>query len=628
MLAGAKIGGVLGLREARLAGGSPALDGYRLEVHVGMQCVGLRADGGLRLIGAHIRGQLDLSGARLRNTDDAALGADGVQIDQDLFCRSDSDGQRFEADGELRVIGAHIGGQFDLRGAHLSNVNGTALNAEGVQIDQDLFCRGDDDGQRFETDGELSLIGAHIGGMLDASGARLTNTDGRALNAPRLHVDQSMYCRGDVGGQRFEADGELGLLNAHISGQLDLSGARLSNANGIALNADGIEIGEHLICRCDDDDGQRFEADGELSLLGSHVAGQLDLRGAHLSNADGRALNADGLRVDQDLICRKDETGQRFEAEGELRLIGAHIGGQLTLLGARLRNAYGPVLHAEGLQVDQDMYCYVQAGDRFETDGEVSLLGAQIGGQLDLSGARLSNARGLALDFERGRASRLTLPRLADRDASVDLAHAEVSQFDDDPAPASPGESGYLARVTGLTYHSLGPNSGDSAARLAWLSRATDGYVPQAYDQLAEAYRRAGLDDDAKTVMIAKQVRRRETLGTLGKVVSVTLGAPVGYGYRTWRAAAALLALVVIGWIVFSLAHPAHMTATRPEAQLPDFRALLYSLDAVLPVVNLGQEISWSPQGVAHYWYGFSALVGWLLGLGLVAFLTARFFRE
>jgi hypothetical protein len=31
---------------------------------------------------------------------------------------------------------------------------------------------------------------------------------------------------------------------------------------------------------------------------------------------------------------------------------------------------------------------------------------------------------------------------------------------------------------------------------------------------------------------------------------------------------------------------------------------------------------------VAHYWYGFSAVVGWLLGLGLVAFLTARFFRE
>ena len=159
---------------------------------------------------------------------------------------------------------------------------------------------------------------------------------------------------------------------------------------------------------------QRFEADGELSLLGGHIAGQLDLRGAQLRNADGCALNADGLRVDQDLLFRRDDTGPRFEADGELRLIGAHIGGQLTLLGARLRNANGPTLHAEGLQVDQDMYCYAEADERFETDGQIGLLGAQIGGHLDLGGARLINARGLALDFERGRAGRLTLPRLPD----------------------------------------------------------------------------------------------------------------------------------------------------------------------------------------------------------------------
>ena len=165
--------------------------------------------------------------------------------------------------------------------------------------------------------------------------------------------------------------------------------------------------------------------------------------------------------------------------------------------------------------------------------------------------------------------------------------------------------------------------------RLAWLRRATDGYVPQAYDQLADAYRRAGLDDDAKKVMIAKQVQRRETLGPLGKVASFTLGAPVGYGYQDLarrrgarRDRCDRLARVHAG------ASGTHGRNSSGATQMPDFRGLLYSLDAVLPVVNLGQEIAWSPQGFAQIWYGFSVLVGWLLGLGLVAFLTARFFRE
>jgi hypothetical protein len=105
------------------------------------------------------------------------------------------------------------------------------------------------------------------------------------------------------------------------------------------------------------------------------------------------------------------------------------------------------------------------------------------------------------------------------------------------------------------------------------------------------------------------------------------LDAAVGYGYRTWRALGALLAIIGIGWLVFACASWDHLTAVK--AQRPRFEPWLYSIDAVLPVINLGQETAWAPTGLLfELWYAFSVVAGWLLGLGLIAALTAALFRE
>ena len=70
------------------------------------------------------------------------------------------------------------------------------------------------------------------------------------------------------------------------------------------------------------------------------------LSGAHLTGADGPALNADNLTVDRDMFC-----GEGFTAEGEVHLSGAHVGGQLDLSGAHLTGIDGPALIAELLTV-------------------------------------------------------------------------------------------------------------------------------------------------------------------------------------------------------------------------------------------------------------------------------------
>lgn len=83
------------------------------------------------------------------------------------------------------------------------------MSADGITVDQSLFCR-----NGFTARGEVGLVSTRIGWTLEFDGADLTNPDGRALNADGLTVDQNMDCRNG-----FSARGEVRLVNATIGGR-------------------------------------------------------------------------------------------------------------------------------------------------------------------------------------------------------------------------------------------------------------------------------------------------------------------------------------------------------------------------------------------------------------------------
>ena len=111
----------------------------------------------------------------------------------------------------FNLVGAHIGGNLSFDGARLTNPEDVALNADGLTVDQSLFCGG------FSAQGEVRLTGAHVGGRLSFAGASLINPGGFALTADRITVGQSFSC---VNG--FSAQGEIRLVSAHVGGQLNL----------------------------------------------------------------------------------------------------------------------------------------------------------------------------------------------------------------------------------------------------------------------------------------------------------------------------------------------------------------------------------------------------------------------
>ena len=292
-----------------------------------------------------------------------------------------------------------------------------------------------------------------------------------------------------------------------------------------------------------------------LRLAGARVTGTLDLEAATLTypvlligcffdepitltEASTHALRFPGCHV-PGLIAKQLRTGGNLElnsgfaADDGVVLSGAHIGGQLSFEDATLTNPNGTALDTDGLTVDQNMYC--QSG--FRAEGEVNLGGAHIGGQLSFEDATLTNPNGITLQLEELHAKALILRPKARPEGLINITHAQVGVFLDDEAtwPTT-------LILRGFVYDSLYERSQISAAaRLRWLDRDPNGYTPQPYEQLVGAYRRAGRDDDARKVAIAKQLRRRETLNWPGKVWNSLLRWTVGYGYRTGRLACGCL---------------------------------------------------------------------------------------
>jgi hypothetical protein len=227
----------------------------------------------------------------------------------------------------------------------------------------------------------VALTDARIAGQLNFSGATLTNPGGTALNADGLIVGGDMFC--DAG---FHAEGETCLLDAHITNTLSFNGARLTNPGGTALTADRLIVERSMFCQ------EGFHAEGEIRLLGARISGDLTLTGARLTNPGGSALNADRLTVEGSMFCQEG-----FHAEGEIRLLGARITSQLSFIGARLTNPGGSALNADRLTVEGSMFC--QEG--FHAEGEIRLLDARITGPLSFIGARLTNPGGTALNADR-----------------------------------------------------------------------------------------------------------------------------------------------------------------------------------------------------------------------------------
>ncbi|MCA1600488.1 MAG: hypothetical protein LC776_02185 [Acidobacteria bacterium] len=455
---------------------------------------------GLRLRAACIRGRLDLDNL----TTTVKLTLVDCLLDEGITAQA-----------------AHLPG-LSLRRCLLSHVSEPALYADELRTDATVSL----EGSRIlacAAEGAVRLNGAHIGGQLNCSAATITNVSGSALHGERLKVNDNVLVSAGFRAIGAGEQGAVRLVGAHIGGQLDCSGAAVSNGSGPAVQGGHLHVEGNIIL-CGDFTAQ---GDGAVCLRWARVGGQLNCSGATITTASGPALSAGAMQVAGSVLLTAGFKAHGDSERGAVRLTGARIGIQLECSGATITNSSGPALHGERLEVGGDIW--LRAGFTAEGEGElgtIRLSGARVGGHLDCSGAVVTSR---SSPQHRWLLDGLTYPRL----------------------PLDPLERG-------------------TAGWLDLLRTATPAYAAQPYQQLASVNQAAGHDRDVRQIHIAQrraQLDRRVLTGRDRFWVKIT-GLTLGYGYQPWRALLILLGIVLTS-VVLTVILGAHGALVHQDPKDP-----------------------------------------------------------
>ncbi len=362
---------------------------------------------------------------------------------------------------------------------------------------------------------------------------------------------------------------------------------------------------------------------------------------------------------------------------GTLDLENRKISGDLSLQNCRfkeavlLRGAKTRFLHfgystfekgfnATGLQVENGLILKA-----ITVTGVVNLLCANIGSRLELDGSRLCNPDGYALIMDSTRVSGLfSIVGPVEINGKVELSGASVDLLCD--SPKSWPKEGQLALDRFVYNGIVGKGTTvDAKMRLKWLSlldTTEKAFSPQPYEQLAKVLREMGHREDAKVVLIEKErlqrVAARKAAPSKGRwlwdgVLDGVIWGTSAYGYRPFRAVGWLLGFIYIGTFIFGFADmkdgfkPNDSRVWQNEAWYgcagalsqkgcylvsdkgqgyPSFNPLIYSIDLLLPIVDLDQQDAWIPDEDkapwARWYMWLHITLGWFFSLLAVAGFT------
>lgn len=366
----------------------------------------------IRVIGGRIEGRLDLSGAHLAHplefTDCVFEDIDlrKAQAEKSLAWVGDKGARtgaliadEFESKGDLAISNvtvtgvislhwANIQGDLRLTNSRLMPPVGHALAGRDVRVGGTLFL----DGPDFYAAGEVCLRSAHVKGDVNCRHARFDNPSGRSIDGDHLIVDGELLMQGyhadahapSHHGTRedFRSDGEVSLQWAQVH-RLRATGGKFANIAGLALHADALhaEDGVYL--------DRGFEATAEVRLVGAHIRGELCCTKGTFANPGGLALNAERIKADDVYLDRG------FTARGQVRFTDAKVSRQLNATGADIHNEHAGqyALDADGLICGGDVFL----NEGFHAVGAVSLTGADIRSELNCTGGSFQNQDGYAL---------------------------------------------------------------------------------------------------------------------------------------------------------------------------------------------------------------------------------------
>ena len=460
----------------------------------------------------------------------------------------------------------------------------------------------------------------------------------------------------------FEQTPEM--KDVKINGVLNLNGSKLQ---GLGAERALIEGGIYL---------DKVSSVGKVNLSGSQIGDDLSCRGASF-NSGGVSF---ALCVESAVIKGTVYLIEGFTAHGEVSFLGAQIDGDLTCKNSRIEGNNDKALNVNRAIIKGSVFL-----QKTETNGgTVSLQGVHIRTDLDCTDSIFNNSNGYAFNADGMIVSGSFFFRNIKKPIDdVSLASAQVRQLVDDER--SWGERLVL---DGFVYTHINGNNAptDAAMRLKWLKKQLPEHLqkkqfrPQPWKQLEKVLREMGHNEEARQIGIEFQ-KQLYINGRIGqpptneltirnclhqkfvRTIHWLFGLLAAYGYRPLR----LFAIMCVIWLACGVfywyaALQGVMAPSNPLVfqnlpkyeccksnwylcdQLPEeytgFSPMVYSLDVLLPLVNLQQEQDWAPliptpkagwwEELTHFslkhWVRlvvwFEILFGWVASLLFVAVVS------
>jgi hypothetical protein len=588
---------------------------------------GLTATGGLNFHSAAISGQLVLNGAQLTSISQSDWTLNGFQatitggVWMNRLPIKDQEPRSFKASGGTTFASAKLG-SLSAEGAEFLNPDGTSLSINGTLIN-----------------GDCTLTDATFEGGLNAADVIISK---RVLM--RVATSNGLV---NFGGSNIGSQVEIGGKFRGVTA-VDFSTAQIDSS--FVFLADFLSVG--LV---------RIEtAEIKRSLLAK--AGAKFYPFATTITQESSDIEAP--QIDDQATRHEALKWNRTKVKGRIKF--AHLDTEKSSHGDSVLTVIAGDIAMENMEVGEDInFNYVS----FEGCNLLDLKGSKIGknlqfGTTNSAPPRNISLRGVSVDElcdtpefwglqepARSRSWRSIFTQrwtssLNENTPNVDLVDFTYKRFGipdslvkDDLSPISDDESGLG------TMHSV-------HQRLAWLGIQTrkaartfplenrvSSYVPQPYQQLADVYRAMGRDGERRQVLITQQddLRKFGEMTRATKTWNRFMSTFAAHGYRPLRSFGLTMAIfllsVVCVWIpkhndafVASVAPVTHWKvqgnsmdftefpkSSHCTSEYPCLNEWLYTLDAVIPVVDLQQTPYWS--------FDKSFTVGWLFQI-LFALLT------
>jgi hypothetical protein len=566
--------------------------------------------------------------------------------------------QGFRSAGEVRFLGARIGGSLDFAGARIESADGPALDLEGAVIGGSVFLIDDQAGRKPEIRGRVTMASTQLAGrfiirnaIIQVDAASQTGSiyerptsASTALDAPRLSVGAEMVLAG-----RCEVTGRIDMSMSEMSSVSIGAQCVLRAPDGIALDLTNARI--RALLRLD----ERAAVEGTIRMPGAIIRGRLALHGELSRPRDETLIDGSAMTVDGDVYL----DGLRTDG-GAVTLAGARLG-SLSARGARLDNPGGYALRlSQGLVTGP-----VRLISGFSSAGLVALNRTTVEGRLHFTGGSFHcprpspvNDGGHAIEAISATVRGSIDLGWAKVSPSVDFTDLTTTSLADDPAT-------WPERfvIAGMTYERFERPQGagpgrvwDQAARCDWLRRQTE-FDSGPYEQAARVFRQHGYAREAEQILMAQRKHARQvgwSHAAWPRRVLDAIYATIGYGYRPARVLwllALLLVLVTVSLelpgnraalranngngdvyatsgqlLASSHGTPGQVASGRPagadacgDGEVRCFSPVLYAIDTVIPLISLDQRATWYADPDVRngefmlWWLNLATLLGWVL---------------